>query len=239
MSDRSSPVTLALQHIESRDLASAQHCLESESDSEKVGGYYAQLTKTLYKNKDILSMLALGRAGIDYQLRQAERVAADDAALSVRLRMAAKTLAFNVAANCWPGWGDDGVVIEAADIEEGLQLAKLSLGLVQELALGQHQLGNSFWLVGALDLAAGRTEAAIASFDSARACFLSGGEQLEVLLGDGYRAIALSATADGEGADARLDQVVGQLQQNGSEKAKFFIGQLRTAARILRDRLRR
>jgi hypothetical protein len=69
MSDRSSPVTLALQHIESRDLASAQHCLESESDSEKVGGYYAQLTKTLYKNKDIPGMLALGRAGIDYQLR--------------------------------------------------------------------------------------------------------------------------------------------------------------------------
>jgi hypothetical protein len=164
-------------------------------------------------------------------------VAADDAALAVRLRMAAKTLAFNVAANCWPGWGDDGVVIEAADIEEGLQLAKLSLGLVQELALGQHQHGNAFWLVGALDLAAGRTEAAIASFDSARACFLSGGEQLEVLLGDGYRAIALCA--DGEEADVRLDQVVGQLQQNGSEKAKFFIGQLRTAARILRDRRRR
>jgi hypothetical protein len=240
MSDRSSPVTLALQHIESGDLAGAQHCLESESDSEKVGGYYAELTKTLYtKNKDVPGMLALGRAGVDYQLRQAERVAADDAALSVRLRTAAKTLAFNVAANCWPGWGDDGIVIEAADIEEGLQLAKRSLGLVQELALGQHQLGNASWLVGALDLAADRTEAAIASFDSARACFLSGGAQLEVLLGDGYRAIALSATADGEGADVRLDQVIGRLQQNGSEKAKFFIGQLRTAARILRDRRRR
>jgi hypothetical protein len=239
MSDRSSPATLALKHIESGDLASAQHCLESESDSEKVGGYYAHLTKTLYtKNKDILCMLALGWAGIDYQLRQAERVAADDAALSVRLRMAAKTLAFNVAANCWPGWGDDGVVIEAAHIEEGLQLAKLSLRLVQELALGQHQLGNAFWLVGALDLAASRTGAATASFDRARACFLSGGERSEVLLADGYRAIALSATADGERADVRLDEVVGQLQQNGSEKAKFFIGQLRTAARILRDRLR-
>jgi hypothetical protein len=65
MSDRSSPVTLALQHIESGDLAGAQHCLESESDSEKVSGYYAELTKTLYtRNKDVRGMLALGRAGI-------------------------------------------------------------------------------------------------------------------------------------------------------------------------------
>jgi hypothetical protein len=235
MSDRSSPAMLALEYIESGDLASARHCLESESDSEEVSGYYAQLTKTLYtKNKDISGMLALGRAGIDYQLRQAERVAADDAALSVRLRIAAKTLAYNVAANCWPGWGDDGVVIEPADIEEGLQLAKLSLRLVQELALEQQRLGNAFWLVGALDLAAGRTEAAMTNFDQARACFLSGGP--EVLLVDGYRAIAQSATVGGEGADARLDEVVGQLQQNGSEKAKFFIGQLRTAARILPNR---
>jgi hypothetical protein len=238
MSDRSSPVTLALQHIGSKDLAGAQRCLEADGDSEKVSGYYAELIKTLYtQNKDIPGMLALGRAGIDYQLRQAKGVATDDAALSVRLRTAAKRLAFNVAANCWPGWGDDGVVIEAAQIEEGLALAKLSLGLVQELALGQQQLGTAFWLVGALDLAAGRTDAALAGFDSARAHFLSAGEQSEVLLGDGYRAIALSTT--GEGADVGLDQVIGQLQQDGSEKAKFFIGQLRTAARILRDRRRR
>jgi hypothetical protein len=240
MSDRSSPVTLALKHIKSGDLAGAQHCLEWENDSEKVSGYYAHLTKTLYAgNKDIRSMLALGRAGVDYQLRQAERVAADDAALSVRLRIAAKTLAFNVAANCWPGWGDDGVVIEAADIEEGLQLAKLSLRLVQELAFGQQQLGTAFWLVGALDLAASRTEAAMTGFDRARACFLSGGDLLEALLADGYRAIALSVTAHGEGTDVRLDEVVVQLQQNGSDKAKFFVDQLRTAVRILRHRLHR
>lgn len=223
--------------MESGDLAGAQRCLESESDSEKVSEDYAQLTKILYgRNKDVASMLALGRAGIDYQLRQAERVAADDAALSIKLRTAAKTLAFNVAANCWPGWGDEGVVIEAAHIEAGLQLAKLSLGLVQDLALGQHRLGNAYWLVGALDLAAGRAEAAMASFDQARACSLSAGEQLEVLLADGYRAIALNVTEVGEGADARLDKVLGQLQQNGSDKAKFFAGQLRTAARIVRER---
>jgi hypothetical protein len=237
MSDLSSSVALALQHIESGDLAGAQQCLESESDCAKVGNDYAQLTKILYgKNKDVRGMLALGRAGIDYQLRQAERIAADDAALALKLRTAAKTLAFNVAANSWPGWGDEGIVIEAADIEAGLQLAKRSLSLVQELALGQHQHGNAFWLVGALDLAAGRPEAAMVSFDQARACSLSVGDQPGVLLADGYRAIARSAA--GEESDVELDGAIAKLQQEGSDKAKFFIAQLRTAARILRDRLR-
>jgi hypothetical protein len=239
MSDRSSPVARALQCIESGDWAGAQRCLEQESDSEKVSEHYAELTKILYgKNKDVSAMVALGRAGVDYQLRQAERVVADDAALSLKLRTAAKTLAFNVAANCWPGWGDEGVVIAAADIEAGRHLAKLSLALVQELALGQHQHGNAFWLVGALDLAANRTDAAIENFDQAHACSVSAGEQSEMLLADGYRAIALGLAENEESADARLDQVLGQLQQDGSDKAKFFVVQLRTAARILRDRRR-
>ena len=60
-----------------------------------------------------------------------------------------------------------------------------------------------------------------------------------MLLADGYRAITLSATAAGEGADAWLDEVVGQLQQEGSEEAGFFAEQLRTAERILRERLGR
>jgi hypothetical protein len=237
MSDHSSPVALALAHIESGDLAGAQHCLERESDSVKVGAYYAELTKILYaRNKDVRNMLDLGRAGMEYLLRQAERVAADDASLSIALRKAARTLAFNVAANCWPGWDDEGVVIGAADIADGLELAKLSLGLGQELTLGQAQLGTAHWLVGALDLAAGRTDAAVASFDRARACYLSGGKQTQVLLIDGYLAIARSATEVGDGQDVRLDDVVGRLQQDGSENAKFFANQLRTAARILRDR---
>jgi hypothetical protein len=232
MSDQPSPVALALEHIASGDLAGARHCLERESDCVKVSGHYAEVTKILYaRNKDVRSMLALARAGIDYHLHAAERVAADDAALAITLRTAARTLAFNVSANSWPGWGDDGVVIAAADIEDGLQLAKLSLELVQELALGQQQLGTAFWLVGAFDLAAGRTDAALASFDRARGCYLSNGDQVQVLLIDGYRAIARGAV--GDGPVASLEDVVAQLHRDGSRQAEFFAGQLRTAARIL------
>jgi len=178
MPDRPSPVELALGHVEAGDLAGAQNCLQADGDGETIGARYAELTGILYaRNKDVAGMLALGRAGIDYQLHQAERAAADDSALSLKLRTAAKSLAFNVAANCWPGWSDDGVVIEPAHIEDGLELAKLSLGLVEELELAPGKLATASWLVGALDLAAGRPEAAMASFDRARTCSLLGGER--------------------------------------------------------------
>ncbi len=90
--DLSSPVARALEHIESGDLPGAQRCLELESDSDTVSACYAELTRVLYaRNKDVAGMLALGRAGIEYELRQAERAAAVDTALAVRLRTSAKT----------------------------------------------------------------------------------------------------------------------------------------------------
>ncbi len=76
-------------------------------------------------------------------------------------------------------------MIADAHIEEGLRLANLSLALVQELSLAQHRLGNAYWLVGALELAAGRTDAAVANFDRSRACFSSDDERPEVLPADG------------------------------------------------------
>jgi hypothetical protein len=230
------PTALALKHVQSGDFEGAQRCLEADADSEKVSGYYADLTRDLYaKNKNLAAMLALGRAGIDYQLREARRIAADNAERAVELRTAAKTLAFNVAANCWPGWGDDGIVIEAGHIEQGLELAKLALREVQELGLGPRALGNAYWLVGALDLAAHRAEAAMASFDLSRASSLSADAPLDVLLVDGYRAIAQSLTTRGENADVEFAKVIDQLKAEGSKKAQFYSKQLQTAAVILRE----
>jgi len=77
-------------------------------------------------------MAAVGKAAVRYHLRQSELER--DVAAAVKLRTAAKRMAYNVAANCWPGWGDEGVVIEAAHIDVGLELAMLSLRLVEELA---------------------------------------------------------------------------------------------------------
>jgi len=54
---------------------------------------------------------------------------------------------------------------------EGLKLAERSLALVEELGLGDKAIGSSLWLVGALEMAAGRLSTAIAQFRRAEEAF--------------------------------------------------------------------
>jgi hypothetical protein len=226
-------VDFALASIRTGDLTSAVGRVESDDDAEQVSADYKQLIKILYgQHKDVTNMVAVGKAAVRYHLRQSEL--ARDVAATVKLKTAAKTLAYNVAANCWPGWGDEGVVIEAAHIDAGLELAMLSLRLVEELGLGPQKLGTSRWLVGAFQLAAGRLDASLSSFGQARDAFASIGETTSVLLVDGYRAIAHRQAPDRADRSAQeLDEVIDRLMADGSKQARAFADQLRTAARIL------
>jgi hypothetical protein len=229
-------IDFALASIRRGDLTSAIGRVESSGEAEQVGADYARLIKVLYgEHKDVTSMVAVGKAAVRFHLRQSELER--DVAAAVKLKTAAKTLAYNVAANCWPGWGDEGVVIEASHIDAGLELAMLSLRLVEELGLGPHQVGNAHWLVGALQLAAGRTDASLLSFGQARDASASIGEKTNVLLADGYRAIAHRQAPDRADRSAQeLDEVIGGLMADGSKQARAFADQLRTAARIFDDR---
>lgn len=70
-------------------------------------------------------------------------------------------------------------------------------------------------------------------------CYRSDGcatpsRQLQVLLADGYRAIAYRQAPDRSGRE--LDAVIDGLIANGSKQARGFADQLRTAARILGHR---
>ena len=229
-------VDFALASIRRGDLTSAIGRVESDDDAEQVSADYTLLIKILYgQHKDVTSMVAVGKAAIRYHLRQSELER--DVAAALKLKTAAKRLAYNVAANCWPGWGDEGVVIEAAHIDAGLELAMLSLRLVEELGLGPQKLGNARWLVGALQLAAGRLDASLLSFGQARDASASIGETTSVLLADGYRAIAHRQAADRADRSAQeLDDVIDRLMADGSKQARAFADQLRTASRILDDR---
>jgi hypothetical protein len=229
-------VDFALASIRRSDLTSAIGRVESDAEAEQVSSDYTLLIKILYaQQKDVTNMAAVGKAAVRYHLRRSEL--ARDVAATVKLKTAAKTLAYNVAANCWPGWGDEGVVIEAAHIDAGLELAMLSLRLVEELGLGPKQFGNAHWLVGALQLAAGRPDAALSSFEQARDAFASIGETTGVLLVDGYRAIAHRRAPDRAGRSVQeLDEAIDRLMADGSKQARGFADQLRTAARVLDDR---
>ena len=132
----------ALRHAESNDLATMQSVLEADADAAEVAQRYATLAQALYhERKNVSQMLAVAKVGIAYCLDAAERTATKDQAAAVALKTKAKVIAYNAAANGWPGWGDDGIVITQSHIEEAFDLAQRSLELVNDLKTRAASLG--------------------------------------------------------------------------------------------------
>jgi hypothetical protein len=227
----------ALRHAESNNLAAARSMLEANAGPVEVSRRYADVAKALYKErKDITQMLAVAKAGIEYCLDAAECLTSKDPATSETLKTNAKVMAYNAAANSWPGWGDEGVVIEKPHIQDAIELATRSLQLVEELKLGDRQRGNGHWLIGALHIAGGRSNEAIAALTRARDAFRTGGARAYELMALGYIAVARKRGDAGERHADELDEICRQLQQDGSPDAMAFFQQLKTADRLLATR---
>jgi hypothetical protein len=224
----------ALGHAESNDLAAMRSVLEADPDTVAVAQRYADVAQALYhQRKNVTQMLAVAKAGIAYCLNAAEQAATKDPAAAATLKTKAKVIAYNAGANSWPGWGDEGIVITQSHIAEGFDLAMRSLQLVEDLKLGHRQHGTSQWLVGALHLAAGRCDEAIAALTRARDAYAAGGERASELLALGYLALARSRQETPERHRAELEEICRQLQTDGSPQAIAFVKQLRTADRLL------
>ena len=220
-------------------LSDAMAVVEAHADPRAMAAALGSAVKTMYRrHHDVTRMIVAGEIGLAYCLRQAARAADDDTAR--QLKQTGRAIAFNTAANCWPGWGDAGIVIERAHIAAGLQLAIESRALVQELGLAPRAQGTAHWLVGALELAAGRLDAAYAAFAQAEQVALaadatsSDALAASALMARGYMALARKADPQScaEGAD-RLGEIVGRLRAAGSKEALFFADQLATADRVL------
>jgi len=227
-----------VEMIRSGRVGDAMALIEAHADPGAMGAALGSAVKTIYReHHDVTSMIVAGNIGLAYCVRNAALAADDDAAR--QLRTIGRTIAFNAAANCWPGWGDAGIVIEDAHILAGLKLAEESRALVQELGLGARAQGTAQWLVGALELAAGRLAAARAAFAQAEQVFLAadaGASQApaHALMARGYMALAQKADPQSraEGA-ATLSEILARLRAEGSKDAIFFADQLATADRIL------
>jgi hypothetical protein len=185
--------------------------------------------KERYAGKDVAGMLAVAEAGF-------ARATADAAAhpdLAPAVRRAAKVLAYNAAANCWPGWGDEGIAIDAASLARGLALAERSRALVVELGLGEQETGRADWLLGALRMAAGQHAAALYAFAQARAAFQAGNVPTQALMAEGYHALARKCAAPQDrAAAAEFAACCARLAEAGGKEAGFFHRQLLTADRI-------
>ncbi|WP_407154076.1 hypothetical protein [Bradyrhizobium sp. STM 3557] len=224
----------ALEAFDRGGTGAAIGALSSIGDPAQAGTMFDGLARRLYNSrKDVANMISVANAGIAFCFDQAKR--AENTETATKLKTAAKRIAFNAGANCWPGWGDDGIYITPDDIQSGLKFANLSHDLVRELQLGLKQEANAACLIGALRLAAGEPAAALTEFRMARNASESIGDAARMLMAEGYCAIARQAdnTAARSAGAEELQFVLTRLRELGLDEAKFFAEQLVTAASIL------
>ncbi len=204
--------------------------LEANPNPIEAAVAFSELSRQTYRQlRNVSSMVALSNAGVQFALAKAA-----NSADAEQFKKYAKILAFNTAANCWPGWDDDGVRITKDHLQAGLQLAALSRDLVVELNHGHQPLGTAHWLIGALTLAMGQCADAFAEFQRARDEFQAAGDSDCVLMAEGYQALALKAQPESRFAGGHeFDRILLLLRNRSSDEAQFFANQLITADRVL------
>ena len=215
--------------VESGNLPVAISSVKANPDPVEASAAFIELARQTYRQlKDVSSMVAIADAGTQFALSQGGTSNAS------KLKKNAKVLAFNTAANCWPGWGDEGIEIRTEHLEAGLKLATLSRDLTEELDLGHKERGTAHWLIGALHLAMGEFAESIAALQRAKDEYRAGGNSDQLLMAEGYAALALKAQPASRSAGAlELDRILRQLGNQNSKEAQFFANQLITADRIL------
>ncbi len=207
--------------------------LRSSDNPKRAAGAFNGLLQNLYQTrKDVTGMIAVAEEGLAFCLDHAKRAQSPEDAKD--LKQIAKMITFNAGANCWPGWGDEGVEIASAHIQAGLKLAQINRDLARELKLGPEPEANGTWLIGALKLAAGEPAAALADFHEAKRLAESGGKTDVALMATGYCALARKAApATATNGAKELELALTRLREQGSKEAKFFAEQIVTADKIL------
>jgi hypothetical protein len=208
--------------------------IESSHVPQFVAKSYSQLVQDLYQRaKDVPLMLMIGRAGVQYALLEARRHDSSDPALARQLRASAKAMSYNLSANCWPAWEEPGIAITAGELEHGHDLARLNLHLAHELQVSADKVAAAYWLLGAHQLAAKETAAAIDSFSQAAQLYEQAAQNDSQQMAKGYVGIARmqhgETRADGE---RQLDSAIASLVASGSDDAKFYAQQLASVAKF-------
>jgi hypothetical protein len=222
-----------LSLVQTGKVAEAISIVETIPNPMEASVAFIELSRQTYRElHDVSSMVALANAGTQFALLKA--ASSQEPADAGQLRKYARTLAYNTAANCWPGWGDAGIDIKEDHLEAGLKLALLCRDLVVELNLGHKARGGAHWLLGALHLAMGQCAGALDEFQLAKSEFQAGVEPDYVLMAEGYTALALKAQPESRIAgDHELARILRLLGDRGSKDAQFFANQLITADRML------
>lgn len=222
----------ALKLIKANQHHQALELIESQQDILKVAETYSAVVKEVYwMDKNGSNVVYFGKAGVVYSLKKSQEYKKSDNKLSLEMKAWAKTLAYDVAANTWPGWGDPGVVISSEEMEEGLNMAKLNLVLALELNKPKDKVAIAHWMIGAHLLAKKEFGLAIGAFETSQKISFEITDNLSVLLNDGYIGLAKKLRGDEDGP-FQFRNAVRSLESMGTEDSKFYASQLKAALAV-------
>ncbi|REJ94203.1 MAG: hypothetical protein DWQ34_08970 [Planctomycetota bacterium] len=222
-----------------QDSFAALQYIERQGAPQEVMSLYFKTAQWLhYTNKDVAGMIAISRAGIHYGLAQAERLQESDPETAEKLRGTAKAMSFNLGANTWPGWDDEGIVVTDSDAHIGLDAAKLNLRLAIELKRDPLPLCNAHWLLGVHLMVAGEEDAAAQELQNAIEQARAAEREDFEMMCCGYVAIArFHADTNNAEHGAELDRCVAELKRIDTEDSRFFADQLVSVHKTLMQRL--
>ena len=219
---------------EQDSFAAAQY-LQRQGSPSDVMTLFLKTTQWLhYNRKNVPGMIAISQAGIHYGLTEAERVKDANGETADKLRGTAKAISFNLAANTWPGWDDEGIVLTQSDYRVGLDAARLNLRLAIELKRDPLPVCNAHWLLGVHQIVAGDESAAATSLEHAIEQAQAADREDYEFMCRGYAAIAaLHASPDASRHRDQLDHCVSELKRLDTEDSRFFADQLVSVHKVL------
>ena len=142
----------------------------------------------------------------------------------------AKSTAYNIGANTWPGWDEPGITITTRHLESGVRAARRNLSLAGQLERPADKVAMAHWLVGAHAMAAAQWAEAARSF----------GRAVEVQPEDdaathtSYRAYRLLATIPTDPTViSEFESLMNELLNMDDPNGPFYAQQIITAQRVL------
>ena len=220
-----------LELVKERDSFAGIEYILGLGEDAAVAKVFAEVMCELHSKKAIAAEIAIGRAGIQYCLTIGQTLRDKDLKRSIAMREMARQISYNLAANLWPGWAEEGVVLGSGDLATGLELAKLDLRLIEETESPPKKRSNGHWLIGAQLIAAGQYMEALSHLESARQYADKAADTDHLNMIKGYIGLAEILGKRPEGKQ-HFDSAVAELSKSQGEDGKFFADQLRTASKV-------
>ena len=181
-----------------------------------VAELHAQAKERYWKSRDLPSARRLLEEGI--ALARLHGLKGEEKALN-----------YDLAAFCWHGWDEPGIVVSPDDSAAGGRAAEENLRLAQELGRPAVPMGNAWWMVGAYRMQSGDFEGAKAAFETFRT--FAEDDPVRLLLAEGYVRIPrrfLETTFD-------LGPICAGLRAAGGD-GPLYADQLETALEVMTRR---